>query len=63
MTRKSSKHLCTTHGNTGQLFRPYQVLSAACTVITTGDRTVTTECRAETLPLTTNPYCTQVMPI
>ena len=40
MTRKSAEHLRTIYGNTGQLFRPYEVSSAVYTVIsTTGDRT------------------------
>ena len=40
MTRKSSKHLCGTYGITGQLFWPYEVLLAVCTVISpTEDQT------------------------
>ena len=40
MTSKSAEHPHTIYGNTGQLFRPYQVSSAVYTVIsTTGDRT------------------------
>ena len=40
MTRKSGKHLRTTHENTAQLFRPYQVSSAVYAMIsTTGDQT------------------------
>ena len=39
-TRKSGEHLRTTYGNTGQLFRPYQVSSAVYTAIsTTADKT------------------------
>ena len=35
MTRKSGENLCTTYGNTEQLFRPYEVSSAVYTVIST----------------------------
>ena len=35
MIRKSGEHLRTTYGNTGQLFQPYQVLSAVYTAIST----------------------------
>ena len=37
---KPGEHLCRTYGNTGQLFRPYQISSAVYTVIsTTRERT------------------------